>query len=82
MMDSTDKRALPQGDRATTPDAPEFGWLIERKHLALWLKVGRRMQEWTADSNAALRFARKCDAEAFMRFSGLNDGYATEHRWG
>ena len=63
-------------------EASQTGWLIEHDHVPLWFTLRGRCRDWTADSNEALRFARKCDAEDFMRDYGITNARATEHRWG
>lgn len=69
--------------RAPVEQAPviERGWLIERKKGGYFYQTPR-MNGWTNDSVKALRFARKCDAEAIagkynMRFEAI----ITEHEW-
>jgi hypothetical protein len=71
----------PDGPRWSA--TPETGWLIELNDPsgspgALWWKPGC----WTADSTIAVRFSRKCDAEAVIRGMGFKKAIATEHQWG
>jgi len=61
----------------------ETAWLIERtpsNGIPHWWTGGA----WTTDSLAAVRFARRCDAEAVIE-NVLGQFYkttATEHQWG
>jgi hypothetical protein len=69
----------------------ETAWLIERigSPTPLWWSAGDeathsspRPAGFRSDANAALRFSRKCDAEAFIRFHCLADlAFASEHEW-
>jgi hypothetical protein len=69
-------------------------WLIEAPWSPPhWIAVGGGSFQWTADPNAALRFARKKDGEAalvgirhcFSRLfagpSGMPKPFVTEHSW-
>lgn len=63
---------------------PERGWLIEIVYL--WGSEWFDGKHWTDDSNKALRFSRKQDAERAMYVFGMLDGnglppVATEHMW-
>lgn len=59
----------------------ETGWLIERTNEGIphWWTGS----SWTTDSLAAIRFARKCDAEAVIRgvLGEFCKATATEHQW-
>jgi hypothetical protein len=56
----------------------ETGWLVEACGGPLWW-TGTC---WTADSWLALRFARKVDAESYIRQQKMTAvAYATEHGW-
>ena len=50
----------------------EYGWLIERRmgprpgELRYWAGTGRGDQDFTDDHEAAIRFARKIDAEIVL----------------
>ena len=68
----------------------EFGWLIERSingGRAEWLRIMTTGTDariiWTSDSNEALRFGRKHDAEQFVMLHALSCvlAFATEHGW-
>ena len=60
----------------------EVGWLIEINEQAgptyFQLVVD---DQWTRDSLAALRFARKQDAEAYINDIGWTRAVAVEHMW-
>lgn len=82
--------ARAQGSRPSA-DRDEVAWLIEypsrRGSAPLWWD-GRGSDTWTADSLTAVRFTRKEDAEAVIRFSRPNneavrmvEAIATEHLW-
>jgi hypothetical protein len=79
--------ALPDAAEAVSP---ERGWLIERwngrtgEFGALWWGLGLDNEDgfgWTPDSLQALRFARKCDAQAYINETGWTDAKPTEHVW-
>ena len=75
----------------------EIGWLIERStpmgpgwyacsphtkwelHQAVDVYLWR--ENWTREASNALRFALKVDAETLIRFEGLQNAIATEHKW-
>jgi hypothetical protein len=65
----------------------ETGWLIEcREENGIeWWSLPHAVGEWTKDASAALRFARRVDAEAYAHSAGLDDcgftTYITEHEW-
>jgi hypothetical protein len=66
----------------------EIGWLVEWRTKTDTVWWGRSNDPemagfgWTKDSNAALRFARKVDAEMYIEETGWTDGIeATEHSW-
>lgn len=65
----------------------ETGWLIERSDLGApqWLHFGPSYGDTTfsPDASKALRFARKCDAETFIRMHEASDPAlrATKHVW-
>lgn len=59
----------------------ETGWLVESgTSPALWWNgIG-----WTADSWSAMRFARRQDAETYIKFERRRVGaeaIATDHMW-
>lgn len=64
---------------------PERAWLIESRFTPAptWWTGTDHPAPWTRDSLKAVRFSRKCDAEAAM--AALQDGhfcFASEHQWG
>ena len=71
----------------------ETGWLIERSNGSQplwwgppcsrweWQQALIAPDQWTADASKALRFARREDAEAMIRFEGLQHAIATDHMW-
>jgi len=68
----------------------ETGWLIEewdrkRNELhGLWWTTaftGDIYGGWVKDSTMALRFARECDAQAYIDEMGWTEAKPTEHRW-
>ena len=63
----------------------ELGWLIERNDgtQPQWLRVMDRSFVWVIDASTALRFARKTDAENFMRLHPEKTvvAQAVEHMW-
>ena len=69
---------------ATSAQAPESGWLIERGGLCVGFC--ERKFAWVSFTNdQAWRFARKSDATRFIEAYGglgLHDVLVTEHRWG
>lgn len=61
--------------------ANETGWLIERKGWSppMWWHP---VCVWTTDASAALRFARKADADALIDFHCLQPvAFSSEHLW-
>lgn len=76
----------------TVPAEPDRAWLVEwRWNGVQWLYLIGRRFSFTADPNAALRFARRADAEAALAWVEAHDGtgalrrlgemLATEHEW-
>ena len=74
------------------PAEPDRAWLVEwRWNGVQWLYLIGRRFSFTADPNAALRFARRADAEAALAWVEAHDGtgaprrlgemLATEHEW-
>lgn len=68
----------------------EVGWLIEAWNSrtgqfgAMWWGLGDDHEDgfgWTKDSLRALRFARECDAQAYINETGWTEAKPTEHRW-
>jgi hypothetical protein len=62
----------------------KIGWLAESSHRngAVWFKnANNNSLTWTTESNEALRFARKVDAETFIEILQLTTCKATEHLW-
>ncbi len=62
----------------------ETGWLVEMiiDHEPWWWAIGLPNEEnWTKDSNRALRFGRKEDAQSFIDDMGWTEVLATEHEW-
>ena len=67
----------------------EIGWLIEvnlpSSGSPSWLWLGQYGACWTEDSNVALRFARECDAKAYLSAHAIPDYRTyvtvTEHVW-
>lgn len=62
----------------------EVGWLVELKGpTPSWAIVNPNDydEHWTADSTAAIRFARKTDAEAFIAWHGWTEAFPSEHIW-
>ncbi len=61
----------------------ETGWLIERSmnHGLEYLMADHHGLTWTTNVNAALRCARRADAEAICLFVDDADRVA-EHLWG
>lgn len=63
----------------------ETGWLIERhfagstRFLTEWASSG--MLIWTLDSDKAIRFSTKEDAEELIEYMWLSGAVATEHTW-
>lgn len=65
-------------------EVEEHGWLIEIAGPK-WFLAGKGWN-WTKDASAALRFARRQDAESFGRWSHLDIATGeplsfTEHKW-
>jgi hypothetical protein len=82
--------ALIAEERVAPPADRESGWLIER--AGQWYAASPHTdwtirqavnnlhaENWTWDASAALRFARKVDAETLIRFVGWQNAVATEH---
>lgn len=76
-----------------SPETPESGggWLIEAWDSnadafgAKWWALGLDNEDgcgWTTDSLKALRFARACDAQAYIDDIGWTEAKPTEHGWG
>lgn len=63
----------------------ETAWLAEHQNNGpcWWGRTpdGEDAFGWTKDPLAALRFARKEDAEAYIEETGWNDVSAVEHIW-
>lgn len=64
------------------------GWLIEHWnsnggiYLSEWFDIKLEDALWTKESNQALRFSRKEDAEAVINYFGWTEAMPTEHQWG
>ena len=67
------------------PAVSERGWLIENRAgvRACWW-TGVKKRPWSTESLEAVRFARKEDAEAVMKYEevGVGANTAVEHMWG
>jgi hypothetical protein len=66
------------------PETREQGWLVENTNPGptRWLSVVEGILHWTTDSNAAVRFSRKEDAQQVAGLNRFNDtAIATEHIW-
>lgn len=71
--------------------ADEIGWLVERDGKYRFAPCSRYEWQnamtgcepdlWTSNANLAIRFARKADAESYIRWEGLSSATATEHMW-
>lgn len=83
----------PQSIQATGDSEPSSqGWLIELwdhktgVFAAQWWSLDLPEEEdgrgWTKDSLRALRFARECDAQAYIDEIGWTEAKPTEHSWG
>ncbi len=82
-------RATPQPPESGSlrEAASEYGWLIEHEDAPKWLTL--RPSEavysvcWTIESNEALRFCRRVDAEDYVsaQFGGDGPVRITEHAW-
>lgn len=59
----------------------EFAWLIERDKGPHYLTVHKDLFDWTTDSNQAIRFARRLDAEMVARVIGDEVSRVAEHGW-
>ena len=64
----------------------EYGWLIEAKPSVsrtpvYWGVATDGALGWTGDDKAAIRFARKVDAEAMIKDYGWTEAFAVEHAW-
>lgn len=78
--------------RGLRPSPFESGWLIEAWNsktgelLAKWFNLSGFLDgvwpEWTADTTIALRFARECDAQAYIDETGWTEAKPIEHGWG
>lgn len=79
--------------KAVANEGRETAWLVERNG-EFWAagpasssatdrsvdpEAWRRL--WTRDAGAALRFARKQDAETVIQFEGWQHAVATEYMW-
>lgn len=69
------------------PMSHETGWLIEHEDEPMWLTLQPAEAAWTVcwskDSQDALRFARRQDAELYCAtFLDESPVRITEHRWG
>lgn len=86
--------AIAAWNRRPSPDlagggdkGAETGWLIEERasktgeFKARWFSIRDGESEWTADSVAALRFGRACDAQAYIDDVGWTEAAPTEHVW-
>lgn len=67
----------------------EYAWLIELKPHAFtspepkyWGIDAEGELDWTKDHMAAIRFARKQDAQAIIKYYGWTEADAVEHGWG
>lgn len=87
-IDVAERERYP-GERDTPRErrTDSSAWLIERNDLGAprWMMLGpgHRYTTYVPDANKAHRFARKCDAEAFIRHWECSDPvlHATEHAW-
>ena len=80
-----------RAERAEKALQDETGWLIERRDpdtfRPAWLSLritslmGSALGSWEFDSLYALRFARQCDAEEYVRANKLEGCAVTEHEW-
>src|SRR5690606_15331875 len=63
----------------------DTGWLVELKgERPTWWSLtdtGEDAAGWATDASLALRFARKCDAEAYIDDMGWTEAFASEHAW-
>lgn len=57
--------------------APHSSWTVRQA-----IDPGLWRENWTTDANTALHFSRKQDAEALIRFDGLQNASATQHVFG
>lgn len=62
----------------------ERGWLIERRKASCpqWAIADDTGFSWTPDSNVAIRFSRRADAEQVAAIIGDDADAVTEHQWG
>ena len=65
----------------------EFAWVIEAKPSmstvpAYWGVDPDGKEEFMTDCYKAIRFSRKEDAEAFIKYCGWTEVSAVEHEWG
>lgn len=59
----------------------EVAWLIElRGNVPSYFQLAHD-DDWTADHNKAVRFARREDAEAAIEYYGWTEAFASEHIW-
>lgn len=70
-------------------DSTEFGWLIEdgnsKPSAPSYICItGRQSIDWTKDNVKALRFSRREDAQAFVRYAlaGISSHRIALHGWG
>jgi hypothetical protein len=62
----------------------DFAWLVERKIYNTQVEYGcihNGHHSWTANSYAALRYARKEDADNVIDGLDLQGAYPAEHGW-
>jgi hypothetical protein len=69
-------------EREAAVPGGERGWLIELATMSgpEWWSLSDP-NNWTKDSRAALRFARKEDAELYAAEIGWTETFASEHIW-
>lgn len=67
--------------QAPTREADETGWLIEIGGPAYYGDAREDGLGWTSDHAAAIRFARKEDAERVIQLEGFTEASAVEHIW-
>lgn len=75
----------PEAGGETWREPDETAWLVElRGEKPLWWSVVAENDdgtEWTGDPAKALRFARKKDADDFIKDIGWTEAFASEHMW-
>ena len=84
----------PRNDMTTPAAAPTTAWLVELRDRGVcrgWLRGGYVVDDrnfgWTLDPNAAIRFCRKVDADAYRERHGFTataescTHLSTEHMW-